>query len=316
VAGMAGGEFLTIGELARAAGLTAKTVRFWSDQGLLPPAGRTPAGYRLYDPGALARLGLIRALRDLGVGLAGVRKVLDREITIGEVAAVHAAALEVQVRALRLQQAVLRAVASRGITTAEEFQLMHKLANLSAAERRRMVTDFIDDTFAGIDVSPGFLTMMRGAMPDLPGEPTREQIEAWVELAELVQDPGFRASLRQTATAFARSRADVTAEPGAEASQAMAVFLRERAGAAAEAGIEPGSAQAGPIVDDLVAAYARHFGRADGPEFRAWLLRQLESGGDRRYERYWQLLATINGWPAQPAVMPAAEWLTEALRRR
>jgi DNA-binding transcriptional MerR regulator len=178
VAGMAGGEFLTIGELARAAGLTAKTVRFWSDQGLLPPAGRTPAGYRLYDPGALARLGLIRALRDLGVGLAGVRKVLDREITIGEVAAVHAAALEVQVRALRLQQAVLRAVASRGITTAEEFQLMHKLANLSAAERRRMVTDFIDDTFAGIDVSPGFLTMMRGAMPDLPGEPTREQIEA------------------------------------------------------------------------------------------------------------------------------------------
>ena len=51
-------------------------------------------------------------------------------------------------------------------------------------------------------------------------------------------------------------------------------------------------------------------------EFRAWLLQQLESGGDRRYERYWQLLAIINGWPAQPAVMPAAEWLTEALRRR
>ena len=43
VAGMAGGEFLTIGELARAAGLTAKTVRFWSDQGLLPPAGPRPA---------------------------------------------------------------------------------------------------------------------------------------------------------------------------------------------------------------------------------------------------------------------------------
>ena len=36
---MADGEFLTIGELARAAGLTAKTVRYWPDQGLLPPAG-------------------------------------------------------------------------------------------------------------------------------------------------------------------------------------------------------------------------------------------------------------------------------------
>ena len=171
--GMAGGELLTIGELARAAGLTAKTVRFWSDQGLLPPAARTPAGYRLYDPGALARLGLIRTLRDLGVGLADVRKVLDREITIGEVAALHAAALEVQVRTLRMQQAVLRTVASRGITTTEEFQLMHKLANLSAAERRRMITDFIDGTFAGIDVSPGFMTMMRGAMPDLPNRAPR-----------------------------------------------------------------------------------------------------------------------------------------------
>jgi len=314
VAGMPDGEFLTIGELARAAGLTAKTVRFWSDQGLLPPAGRTPAGYRLYGPGALARLGLIRALRDLGVGLAGVRKVLDREITLGEVAAVHAAALEVQVRALRLQQAVLRAVASRGITTAEEFQLMHKLANLSAAERRRMVTDFIDDTFAGIDVSPGFMTMMRGAMPDLPEEPAREQIEAWVELAELVQDPGFRARLRQTATTFAEARAESGTEPSREAGQAMAGLLREKADTAAAAGIEPGSAAAQPIADELVAAYARLFGRSDGPEFRAWLLGQLEAGSDRRYERYWQLLAIINGWPSQPSVLPAAEWLAAALR--
>jgi len=314
VAGMPGGEFLTIGELARAAGLTAKTVRFWSDQGLLPPAGRTPAGYRLYGPGALARLGLIRTLRDLGVGLADVRKVLDREITIGEVAAVHAAALEVQVRALRLQQAVLRAVASRGITTAEEFQLMHKLANLSAAERRRMITDFIDDTFAGIDVSPDFLTMMRGALPDLPDEPSREQIDAWVELAELVQDPGFRGRLRQTAATFAEARADAATEPSREASQAMAGLLREKAGAAIAAGVEPGSAAARPVADELVAAYARLFGRPDGPEFRVWLLGQLEAGSDRRYERYWHLLAVINGWPRQPSVLPAAEWLAAALR--
>lgn len=54
--------------------------------------------------------------------------------------------------------------------------------------------------------------------------------------------------------------------------------------------------------------------RAVGPELRAWLLEQLEAGSDRRYERYWQLLAVINGWPVQPAVTPAAEWLAAALR--
>ena len=191
---------------------------------------------------------------------------------------------------------------------------MHKLAQLSGAERRRLINDFIDDTFTGLDLGPEFLSMMRGAMPDLPGEPTHEQINAWVELAGLVQDGGFRASIRQAASAQARARAETAGEPGPEAHQAMATLLRERVAAATAAGIEPDSPEAQPVADELVAAYARHIGRANGPQFRSWLLELLESSSDRRYERYWQLLAIINGWPAEPSVMPAAEWLIKALR--
>jgi DNA-binding transcriptional MerR regulator len=311
---MTDGTLLTIGELARLTGLTVKTIRFWSDEGLVPPADRTPAGYRLYPPEALMRLGLVRTLRSLGVDLAAIRRVLADEVTICELATVQAAALEVQIRALRLHQAVLRAVASRGTATAEEIQLMHRLAQLSATERRRLISDFIDDTFTGLDLGPDFLPMMRGAMPDLPDEPTQEQVSAWVELAELVQDPGFRASLRQAAAAQARALAEGPAEPSPEASQAMATLLRERVAAATAAGISPDSAAARPVADELVAAYARHAGRANGPEFRSWLLELLESSGDRRYERYWQLLAIINGWPTPPAVMSAVDWLITALR--
>lgn len=47
---MTRGTLLTIGELARLTGLPVKTVRFWSDQGLVQPADRTRAGYRLYLP--------------------------------------------------------------------------------------------------------------------------------------------------------------------------------------------------------------------------------------------------------------------------
>jgi hypothetical protein len=94
----------------------------------------------------------------------------------------------------------------------------------------------------------------------------------------------------------------------------MATFLRERVAEATADGIGPDSPQAQPIADDLLAAYARHTGRANGPEFRSWLLEQLESSADRRYERYWQLLASINGWPLQPSVIAAAEWLIAALR--
>lgn len=94
----------------------------------------------------------------------------------------------------------------------------------------------------------------------------------------------------------------------------MATLLRERVAAATATGIEPDSAEAHPVAGELVAAYARHTGRANTPEFRPWLLELLETSSDRRYERYWQLLAVINGWPAQPSVMPAAEWLIKALR--
>jgi DNA-binding transcriptional MerR regulator len=46
---------LSIGDLARRTGLSVKTIRWYSDQGLVPPAGRSAAGYRLYDVEALAR---------------------------------------------------------------------------------------------------------------------------------------------------------------------------------------------------------------------------------------------------------------------
>jgi hypothetical protein len=108
--------------------------------------------------------------------------------------------------------------------------------------------------------------------------------------------------------------AETPAQPSAEAHKAMATLLRERVAAATAAGIEPDSAEAQPVACELVAAYARHAGRASGPEFRSWLLELLESSSDRRYERYWQLLAIINGWPPQPSVMPAPEWLITALR--
>ena len=57
---------------------------------LVPPTDRSTAGYRLYDLNALHRLDLVRTLRDLGVDLATIQRVLDREISIPEVAAAHA----------------------------------------------------------------------------------------------------------------------------------------------------------------------------------------------------------------------------------
>lgn len=70
------GLLLSIGELARRSGLPVRTIRFWSDAGVLPPAERTDGGRRLYDAVCVARLELIVTLRELGLGLPEVRRAL------------------------------------------------------------------------------------------------------------------------------------------------------------------------------------------------------------------------------------------------
>jgi len=66
-----------IGAIAERAGVPAKTIRFWEDEGLLPPPGRTPAGYRDYGPAVLDRLGFIRHAQSAGLTLAAIRQVLE-----------------------------------------------------------------------------------------------------------------------------------------------------------------------------------------------------------------------------------------------
>ncbi|MFE2728403.1 MerR family transcriptional regulator [Kitasatospora sp. NPDC059327] len=307
---MDGDGLFTIGALARRTGLTVKTIRFYSDTGIVPSTDRSPAGYRLYDITALARLDLVRTLRDLGLDLAVIRQVLDREVTLSEVAAAHADALEVQIRTLRLRRAVLRAVAERA-STPKEMDLMHKLAKLSDDERRRLVDDFIDDTFGGLEANPDFVALLRSAMPELPDDPDPEQVEAWVELAELTRDPAFRASVRRMAEhqADERAQGDTTG-----LHQELTEAVRDRVGHALDTGIAPASAEAMPVVSDLTARYARTFGRADDGELRAWLLTRLEVANDPRAERYWHLLSVINGWPVPPSLAPVFAWFIEALR--
>lgn len=297
----------SIGELSRRTGLSVKTIRFYSDRGIVPPADRSPAGYRLYGPDALARLALARTLRDLGLDLATVRRVLEQEASIPEVAEAHARALDVQIRTLRLRRAVLRAVARRGPTTME-MDLMHRLATLSRAERHRMVSGFIDEAFEGLDANPEFVALMRSAMPELPDDPTPEQVEAWVELAGLCQDADFRAALRRLARDQAREPAG---EDAVALQEAIDRAMRERVGEAAAAGLLPASATG----ESPAGLYADAFRRADSGDLRRWLLARLRSTADPRAERYWRLLATVNGWPASPALAPVHPWFTAAFAR-
>lgn len=69
----------SVHEVARLAGTTSRTLRHYGAQGLLPPSRVGPSGYRYYDAAALVTLQRILLLRDLGLGLSEIGRILRRD---------------------------------------------------------------------------------------------------------------------------------------------------------------------------------------------------------------------------------------------
>ncbi|MGH2404561.1 MAG: heavy metal-responsive transcriptional regulator [bacterium] len=67
---------MRIGKFAEQAGVNAKTVRYYEELGLLPPAPRTESGYRQYAEKDVERLEFIRSAKGLGVSLDEIKEVL------------------------------------------------------------------------------------------------------------------------------------------------------------------------------------------------------------------------------------------------
>ncbi|GAA5065619.1 hypothetical protein HNP84_006811 [Thermocatellispora tengchongensis] len=176
------------------------------------------------------------------------------------------------------------------------------LARLSARERQQIIDDFVDSVFA--DVIDEDATLVAGWMRELPSnlpeDPTSEQINAWVELAELAGDESFRQMVRRMVLSGEKNN---RLEYGLN----LRPLVLEHAGAALSRGIAPESTGANLILkriipDDLPA------------EETAALITWLEMVAEPRVERYWQLLSILKGEKPSPPAVPAFAWLLATLR--
>jgi DNA-binding transcriptional MerR regulator len=107
---------LTIGQLAKAAGVTTPTIRYYEEIGLLPKAGRSAAGQRIYAEGELKRLTFIRRCRDFGFSidqvrvLAGLSISADRDCSqVRDMARAHLGEVQDRLAELKALEASLEA---------------------------------------------------------------------------------------------------------------------------------------------------------------------------------------------------------------
>ena len=139
-------------------------------------------------------------------------------------------------------------------------------------------------------------------MPDLPDDPTTEQVDAWVELAELMQDTGFRARMRSMVEFNAADR-------GPDVPAGTSLWLMSRlvqlAGEARERGIAPDAPEAATVLTEVL-------GDAD----RAAVLDRMVSAGQAEAARFRELLALVRGTEPLPTHREAFAWVVAALRAR
>lgn len=110
---------LTIGKVAREAGLPIDTLRYYEREGLLEKPARSAAGYRHYRPDAVARLRFIQQAKDLGFSLHEIKELLSLRVTPGKSCAevkaraqVKIADVEQRIAALKRMQRALAKLAA------------------------------------------------------------------------------------------------------------------------------------------------------------------------------------------------------------
>lgn len=110
------GRVLTIGQLAKAAGVTTPTIRYYEEICLLPLAGRSAAGQRIYAETDLKRLTFIRRCRDFGFSIDQVRALAGLSISakedcsqVRDIAQVHLAEVRTKLSELQALEASLEA---------------------------------------------------------------------------------------------------------------------------------------------------------------------------------------------------------------
>ena len=138
---------LTIGQLARASGLTAKALRHYDAIGLLRPASvDAGSGYRRYDAGQVEQARQIRVLRELELSLDDIRRILADPDELAAVVAAHRARVEARLTRLRTVHYFLGTLVE-GKEIAAAMPARPETVSLEPEQQRQVAVDLFNHTW-------------------------------------------------------------------------------------------------------------------------------------------------------------------------
>jgi DNA-binding transcriptional MerR regulator len=307
----------TIGQVADMTGTPIKTIRYYAEIGLLPPATTTPARYRLYSAAEIWRLELVRTLRHVGFSLDEIRQVLTGDLDVAAAIAWQIEALDVQIGQLTRLRDLLRQAQATQPAGERSLAYLHDLGaalTRGAEERHRLLAAKLGAALGGEAIPPTWIErMLQDARQRLPAEPTANQAAAWAELLALLDDPDFAAGLRAHAAPFWETVRQRQVD-GAWWHAALAE-INERALAALAAHAAPETSAVQALARDWAALFARALGRPCDDAFLRDFAARAPQFVDERARRVQELLerAGWRGADGEPSQIQAQQLVLDGL---
>ncbi|CAA9463098.1 MAG: Transcriptional regulator, MerR family [uncultured Rubrobacteraceae bacterium] len=253
----------SIGELARRSGVPVKTIRYYSDVGVLPPSGVTEAGYRMYSEADRARLELIRTLRAAGFRLSDIAAMLEGKSETPDALRLQLETVDLQLRNLRRRRRLIKSALEDNEAVAKQSypDRVHALGLLEAREREAFLAEHLEKGLEGTLVDPeakaGF---WRAIVSGMPEELDDAQLAAWTELAKLASDESFVEALREQTKPISES-AEGDFDPSGWNGAIAAAF--EEAKRAVREGSPPTGESGQRAIREWIGASAWAVGRQD-----------------------------------------------------
>lgn len=300
----------TIGAVAELTGVPIKTIRYYADVGVLPPASTTEARYRLYSTDEIWRLELVRTLRYVGFGLDEIKRILGGDVDVATAIAWQLDALDGQLAHLTQMRDLLRQAQATHADDARSLAILHAIGQAvtrSAEARSSFLAEKLGAVIGGEAITPPWIAQfVHTARQQLPAEPTPEQAAAWAELIALLDDADFAAASRAHAAPFWTFMRERQVDRGTWNADMTAIG--ERAAVLLREGATPESPAVRALAYDWANLFAQAMGQPCDEAFLRHFVTQAPNFIDERARRIMELLERA-GWSDEGQSSLAAQLL-------